>query len=229
MTIVSLNTVRLLYDPPITPTLVPLSPNTVQDVTALTEAIRTLPALGVLALLIMGGILYILFVARKQPADSEPLNNQIKQSSALIKQIEDERSERREERQIDRAERKEIMDDLLKRDREKDAAMTESLSALTAAWESNRARDVTFAAQMSMLTAGVTEPEPIKSLLDSAEIMLTAAKSIETKMPLLSELRTAIEAVTETLAYLKQKENDSRPVQTVTLEPQPDHNGNKAL
>lgn len=158
MLIITLFIARLLTDPIIPTPIQSIAQvghdlsNAIQDSTSLATTLSNITSLGVVALVVVAVILYIVLVARKQPGDSEPLNNQIQQSSALIDQIKE-----------DRAERQRLLEMLFTRDKEREDRTIESISALTAAQEAHR---VTMAEINSRDKTSVDTLQKMTGILD---------------------------------------------------------------
>lgn len=213
-----------------------------QGATALVTSVKDIGVLAVVALVVIFGILWTVLVARKRPADQEPLNNQITQQGALIKQLES-----------DREERKDLLNRLFDRDKEREDRTIESIAALTAIQESSRAtlakvetivvsfdsRDKNSTTMFQTLNENMDKmvnqgSEPVQTIgkrveeiLKIVTDILSAANEIQSKITSLDQLNTSLTEIQLAISALKgvdetltQKKGDSQPVSVVVVSPQ---------
>lgn len=205
----------------------------------LVESVGNLTALGVIALIVVLGILYVIFVARKRSTDNDTLKLQATQTAALITQM-----------QKDREERGDLLKRLFDRDEQRENRTIESISALTAAQEANRAvvaevkaiavsfnsREIQTAAMLEKMANEGSEP--VKSIRTNTFHILKLATDILSSVQNLNaiqvtkedfntsitELKLTISALRGVVENAEKRKTDSQPVIAVDATPAPQVN-----
>lgn len=202
----------------------------------LVESVGNLTALGVIALIVVLGILYVIFVARKRSTDNDTLKLQATQTAALITQM-----------QKDREERGDLLKRLFDRDEQRENRTIESISALTAAQEANRAvvaevkaiavsfnsREIQTAAMLEKMANEGSEP--VKAIRTNTDHILKLATDILSAVQNLSavqvtkeefntsitELKLTISALRGVVENAEKRKTDSQPVTTIAVDATP--------
>lgn len=213
----------LLFQTPIptpTPSLVQASReinDALQGTRELISNVQNLSALGVLALVVIFGILYVVLVQRKKTDNNEIVNK-------LIEQM-----------QADRKDRQELQNRLFQRDEQREARMIESVGAMSAVIESLRvvmaevksialafnSRDIQSSAAIDkMLTEGSAPVKDIRTIAD--KLLEKAVKADDDTIELkniLTDLKVAVAQITDRLNTIMQerkRKTDSQPIPAIS-------------
>lgn len=201
----------------------------------LVESVGNLTALGVIALIVVLGILYVVLVARKRSTDNDTLKLQAIQTDKLITQM-----------QKDREERGDLLKRLFDRDEQRENRTIDSIGALTAVMESIRAvvselkvistaynsREIQTAAMLeSMATKG---SPPVQELKTAMETAIKALTRIEARLEPFDELVTTLSDIKRKLniaefasdklieeATAIKRKTDSQPIPTIAVDTTP--------
>jgi hypothetical protein len=178
--------------------------------------VQNLSALGVLALVVIFGILYVVLVQRKKTDNNDIVNK-------LIEQM-----------QADRKDRQELQNRLFQRDEQREARMIESVSAMSAVIESLRvvmaevksialtfnSRDIQSSAAIDkMLTEGSAPVKDIRTIAD--KLLEKAVKADDDTIELkniLTDLKIAVAQITDRLNTImeeRKRKTDSQPIPAI--------------
>lgn len=192
----------------------------------LVETVSNLTALGVIAMIVLLGILYVVFVARKRTSDNDTVKLQAEQTGRLIQQIEAERKERGEllTRLLDRDEKRE--DNVLEIVKQSRDGLAE-IKAIVTAFNS---RDIQHTGVMTNLERAVSQmrdegSEPVKiirantdSILKNSSQLLNAVDNLSANQvrsedfnTSVTELRLAISALQASVEGFIKRRTDTIP------------------
>lgn len=192
----------------------------------LVETVSNLTALGVIALIVVLGILYVVFVARKRTTDNDTVRLQVEQTGRLIQQIEAERKERGEllTRLLDRDEKRE--DNVLEIVKQSRDGLTE-VKAIVTAFNSRDIQNVGVVTNLEKAVSQMRDEgsEPVKvirantdSILKNSSQLLNAVDNLtanqvrsEDYSTSITELKLAISALQASVDQFIKRRTDTIP------------------
>lgn len=167
--------------------------------------VQNLSALGVLALVVIFGILYVVLVQRKKTDNNEIVNK-------LIAQMQD-----------DRKDRKDLQDRLFQRDEQRENRVMESVNGMSAIVQEVKAIAVAFNSRDIQSSAAIDKmlqegSEPVKAIRVGVDKLLEKAlKADDDTLELrtiLTDLKVAVSLISDRIMTTEEKKRktDSQPI-----------------